>query len=176
MLPGCTSQLGEARRAGATLGDPFPRECPAADVGEQPAHLRPHRRTDHAIAACEVAVLGGVADRVAHEAETTAVDQIHDQLQLVQTLEVGHFRGVAGLGERVEARLHQRGDTATQHRLLAEQIGLRLLGEGGADDAGARAPDPGRVRERVRQRRAAGILMHRDQRGHAAPRLVLAAD
>ena len=97
-----------------------------------------------------------------HEAETTTIDQIHDELQLVQTFEVRHFGRVSRFGECFESGLNQRGNTATEHRLLAEQVGFRLLGEGGADHAGTGAADPRRVGERVRKRGAAGILMYRD--------------
>ena len=54
-----------------------------------------------------VAVLGGVADRVAHVAQAALVDQVHDQLELVQALEIGDLRLIAGLDQRVEAGLDQ---------------------------------------------------------------------
>src|SRR2546429_5667266 len=51
---------------GAVLGDPFPRERPVLDLGEQLLHRRARRLADHPLAPREIAVLGGVADRVAH--------------------------------------------------------------------------------------------------------------
>ena len=54
-----------------------------------------------------VAVLGGVADRVAHVVQAAAIHQVDDQLQLVQALEVGDLRLVAGLDQRLEAGLDQ---------------------------------------------------------------------
>jgi hypothetical protein len=68
----------------------------------------------------------------------------------VQALEVRHLGLVAGLDERLEPGLHQRGEAAAQHGLLAEQVGLGLLGEGGLDDAGAGAADGVGVRQRQR--------------------------
>ena len=55
-----------------------------------------------------VAVLGGVADRVAHVGEAALVDQVDDQLHLVQALEIGHLGRVAGLDQRLVAGLDQR--------------------------------------------------------------------
>src|SRR6266516_3775789 len=101
-------QLSEPWRTGAAFRDPFFRERPAADVGEQPPHLLTHRRADDAVAARQIAVFGGIADRMPHEAETAAVDEIHDELQLVQTLEVRHLRRVPGVGQRLEPGLNER--------------------------------------------------------------------
>ena len=89
----------------------------------------------------EVAVLGGVGDRVAHAGDALLVHEVDDQLHLVEALEVGHLRLVAGLDQRLEAGLHERGEAAAQHDLLAEQVGLGLLGERRLDHAGAGAAD-----------------------------------
>ena len=89
-----------------------------------------------------VAVLGGVADRVAHVLEAALVDEIDDQLQLVQALEVGDLRLVAGLDQRVEPGLDQIADAATEHRLLAEEIGLGLFLERRLEHAGAQRAEP----------------------------------
>ena len=43
-----------------------------------------------------LAVLGVVRDRVVHVGDAALVHQVDDQLQLVQALEVGHLRRVAG--------------------------------------------------------------------------------
>src|SRR2546427_12342221 len=96
----------------------------------------------HARAASVVAVLGGIADRVPHPAEAALVHHVDDQLQLVQALEVRALRLVSGLDERLVSRQHERGDPAAEHRLLAEEIGLRLLAEGGLQHRGPRRADP----------------------------------
>jgi hypothetical protein len=94
----------------------------------------------------------------------------------VQALEVGDLRLVAGLGEHLEAGLHQRGGAAAEHGLLAEQVGLGLLGEGGLDDAGAGAADAPWRRTARAPGVAGGVLLDRDEHGHALAVDVLAAD
>jgi hypothetical protein len=47
----------------------------------------------------------------------------------VHRLEVGQLGLVAGLDERLERHLHERRGAAAQDGLLAEQVGLGLLGE-----------------------------------------------
>src|SRR5437773_6064325 len=79
----------EVRTALPTLRDPLAGERAALDVGEDALHLGPHRRGDQPGAARVVAVLRGVADRVAHELHPAAVHQVHDELELVQALEIG---------------------------------------------------------------------------------------
>jgi heterodisulfide reductase subunit B len=78
-------------------------------------------------AAVVIAVLRGVADGVAHVVEPALVDQVDDELHLVQALEIGDFRLVPGLHQRVEPCFDEVGDAAAQHRLLAEEVGLRYL-------------------------------------------------
>src|SRR5262249_55499552 len=82
-------------------------------------------------------------------------------------LEVSDLRLIAGLHERLETGLDERADTAAQHRLLAEQIGLGFLLERRLDDAGARDADAFRVRQRQRPRGAGRVLLDREQRGGA---------
>src|SRR5437764_5045951 len=86
--------LAHALEVGAplpALGDPLAGERAAPDVGEDPLHLGPDRRGDQPGAAGVVAVLRGVADRIAHELHPAAVHQVHDQLELVQALEIGQL-------------------------------------------------------------------------------------
>src|SRR5689334_1284803 len=52
-------------------------------------------------------------------------------------LEIRELRLIAGLDERLERRLHERRDATAEQRLLAEQVGLGLLGEGGLEHTGA---------------------------------------
>ena len=133
------------------------------------------RSFDDARAARQVAVLGGVADELVHLGEAALVQQVDDQLQLVQALVVGDLGLIAGLDQRLEALHHQLGRATAQHRLLAEQIRLGLLGKGRLEHAAARAADAVRVGERLGVRLAGGILRHGDQTRHAAALLVLAA-
>ena len=72
--------------------------------------------------------------------EAALADQVDDQLQLVEALVVGDLGLVAGLDERLEAGLHELGDAAAEHGLLAEEVGLGLLREGRLDHARTRPP------------------------------------
>ena len=65
--------------------------------------------------------------------------------------------------------LDQLADAAAQHRLLAEQVGFGLLGEGGLDDARAGAADALGIGQRQLLGLAGGVLVYRQQaRGAAA--------
>ncbi len=103
-------------------------------------HVLLHVRVDHARARDVVAVLGRVGDRPALLGDAALPHEVDDELQLVQHLEVGDLRLVARLGERLEAVLHELRGAAAEHGLLAEQVGLGLLGERRLDAAGARPP------------------------------------
>ena len=93
-----------------------------------------------ALAARHVAVLGRVADRVAHVGDAALVDQVDDQLHLVQALEVRHLGRVAGLDQRLVAGADELGEAAAEHRLLAEEIGLGLFLEAWSRCTAARVP------------------------------------
>ncbi len=86
----------------------------------------------------------------------------------MQALEVGDLRLVARLGEHLEAGHDQRRRAAAENGLLAEQVGLGLLGEGRAEHAGLGAADPLGVRQGQLQRGPRGVLLHGDQARHAA--------
>ena len=72
--------------------------------------------------------------------------------------------------------MHQLRGAAAEHGLLAEQVGLGLLGERGLDAAGAQAADRLRVGEREVPGRAGRVLLDGDQDGYAAAVDVLPAD
>ena len=103
---------------------------------------------DDARAGHVVAPLGGVGDGVAHVGEAAAIHEVDDELELVEDLEVGELGLIAGLGEGLEACLDQGGGAAAEDGLLAEEVGLGLLGEGGFEHAGAGAADALGVAER----------------------------
>src|SRR5207244_9944358 len=98
------AKLREPRVAGLRLGDPLLGERARRDLGEDPLHLHPGLVGDDAGTACEVAVLGRIRDRVVHVLEPALVQQVHDQLQLMEALEVRDLRLVAGFDERLESR------------------------------------------------------------------------
>ena len=91
-------------------------------------------------------IVEGMEDGEAHDhGEAALVDQVNDQLHLVAGLKVGHLGLVAGLHQRIEAGVDQLGNTAAQHGLLAEQIGLGLLLEGGLQNACTACADAGSI-------------------------------
>ena len=148
--------------AGVHLGDPLAGERPVLDLAEHLAHLGANVLVDDAVAAREVSVLGRVGDRPAHVREAALPDQVDDQLQLVQALVVRDLGLVARLDERLEAGSDQLGRAAAEHRLLAEEVGLGLLREGGLDHARATGAERGPVGERELERLAARVLRDRD--------------
>ena len=158
-------EVGPTRLA---LGDPLIGELAGGDLLEDLLHLGLGGRGDDAGSAGHIAVLGGVGDRVPHAGDALLVHEIHDELHLMEAREVGHLRLVAGLGERLETSLHERRDAAAEHGLLAEEIGLGLLGEGGLDDSGAGSTDGVRVGERDVTGVAGGVLLDGDETGDAA--------
>src|SRR3546814_8403840 len=122
----CSSVLTlglQALVAGPTalaLGHPLGGEAAVLDLVEDLAHLRLHGRVDDPRAAGEVAVLGGVGDGVPHAGDALLVHEVDDELQLVEALEVGRLGLVASLDEGLEASLHEGGEAAAEHHLLAE--------------------------------------------------------
>src|SRR3954469_7525027 len=131
----------EHRLAAIHLRDPVARERAVADAAEHRAHVLAHVLVDDGRADRVRAVLGRVGDRVVHALDPTFPDQVDDQLQLVQALVIRDLGLVAGLDERLEAEPDQLRDAAAEHGLLAEEVGLRLLGERRVDHADARGAD-----------------------------------
>src|SRR5436190_2815688 len=144
---------------GAILRDPLARELARLDLAEHILHRLPRRLGDDSLPARVVAVLGGVRDRVAHAADALLVHEVDDQLHLVEALEVGEARVIAGIDQRLVTGLHQLADAAAEHRLLAEEVSLRLLPEGGLDHTPAGAADALRVREHEGARVPACVLV-----------------
>ncbi len=157
------------------LEQPLARKLPRPDLVEDFDHLLARLLADDARPARQVAVLGRVAHHLAHPADAALVDEVDDELQFVAHLEVGHLGLIAGLDERLERGLDQRCRAAAQDHLLAEQVGLRLLGERGFEHAGARAADRLGVRERKHFRVAARVLLDGDRARDTRAGDVLAA-
>src|SRR5690606_22837790 len=88
---------GEGLGAGVPLGGEVGGEGAVLDVGEDVAHGLAGGVVDHAGSGDVVAVLGGLGHRVAHPGQPALVDHVHDELELVEGLEVGRFGLVAGL-------------------------------------------------------------------------------
>src|SRR6185437_146069 len=162
--------------AAGVLLDPLARELAGLDLLEHLGHLFLDLVVDDARATRQIAVLGRFADEFVHLAQAALVQQVHDQLQFVEALVVGDLGLIAGFHQRLEALHHQLGGAAAQHRLLAEQIRLGLLAEGGLENAAARTADSVGVGQGLRVRAAGRVLGNCNQAGHAATLLVLAAN
>src|SRR5829696_3158283 len=153
----------EVLLAGAVLGDPLACERSGLDLAEHVPHRLARRLGDDPPAAREVAVLGGVGDRVAHPGDALLVHEVDDQLELVQALEVRQPGVVARVDERLVPGADELGDAAAQHGLLAEQVSLGLVLERRFDHAAARAADALGVGERELLGVAGLVLVDRDQ-------------
>ncbi len=93
----------------------------------------------------------------------------------MQTLEVRHFRCIAGFNQSFEAATDQFNDAAAQNSLLAEQIGFALFAEVGFDDARATATDGRAVGQADFQRFAGCVGVNSHKTGNAAAFDVFAA-
>src|SRR5664280_2066858 len=143
----------ERRTPVAVFFDPLLGVGPVLDLLEDLLHLAARRLGDDAGAGGVVAVLGRVADGIAHVVEAAAVHEVDDELQLVQALEVRDLGLVARVDECLEARRHERGRAAAEDGLLAEEVRLGLLGERRLQHPRAR----GAKRLCIRQRVLAGV-------------------
>src|SRR5688572_1703345 len=157
------------------LLDPLLGELALLDLLENLAHLFLGLVVDDARAAREIAVLGGVGDEFVHLRQAAFVQQVDDELQLVQALVVRDFGLITGFHQRFETLEDQVAGAAAEHGLFAEQIRFGLFSEGGLEHATAGAADAVAIGQRLGERIAARILVHRDQRRYAATLLVLAA-
>src|SRR5258708_11635884 len=158
----------EPRTPGGVLLDPSARVPPAADVLEHVLHFLARLLGHDARSTRVVAVFRGIAHRVAHVVEAALINQIDDELQLVETLEIRDLRLIARLHQRLEAGLDERAHAAAQHRLLAEQVRFRFLGERRLDDAGSSDADGLCIRQRELLGLPGGVLVDRDERRRAA--------
>src|SRR5690348_6136757 len=121
MLP---SQSKEARATGLVLQDPIARPFSALDVPQEVPHRRLDVLVDDAWTGGVVAILGGIANRIAHVAQATLVDQVGDQLELVAAFKVRQLRWVSRLDQCLEGRRDERAHSTAQDGLLAKEIRL----------------------------------------------------
>ena len=170
------AQLVEVGAAGLVFGDPLLRELAGLNVSQRLLHRLPGRVANHLLAARQVAVFGGVGDRIAHAVEPTFVNQVDDQLHFVQAFEISNLGCVARFHQRFESLLDERSQAAAEDRLLAEQVALSFFLESGLQHAGAGRSDAMCVCETEFVSVSAGILMDRQQRWHTAAFAINAAD
>ncbi|CCY27818.1 putative uncharacterized protein [Firmicutes bacterium CAG:114] len=94
----------------------------------------------------------------------------------MDALKIGVFRLIARFHQGLEAQLHELHHAAAENSLLPEEVGLRLIVEGGLHDAGPGAADARDVGQGDVIGLAGGILFHGHQAGHALAGHILAAD
>src|SRR6266508_1789365 len=176
LIGGAAAKLFQLPLARVHLGDPLAGEGAVLNLAEHLAHALADVLVDHDWAAGVVAVLGRVRDREAHVREAALPHEVHDQLQLVQALVVGDLGLIAGLDERLEAGANELGHAAAQNRLLAEEVSLGLLREGGLDHPCAAGSQRGPVGEGEVEGATARVLGHGYERGRSKPLLVEPAD
>src|SRR5262245_18164762 len=107
----------QRRRAGAVLGNELLGVLARLDAVQHFLHALARALVDDLGTRHVLAVFGVVGDGVVHGADAALVHEIHDELELVQALEVRHFGGVARLDQRVEAGLHELHEAAGAHGL-----------------------------------------------------------
>ena len=93
----------------------------------------------------------------------------------MQALEVRHLWLIASVDECFESSLYQRSESATEHNLLTEQVGLGLFGKCCFKNACACATDCFGIRQRNCFCFARCILLNSNQRWHSAAFGVCAA-
>src|SRR5713101_5970262 len=150
--------LARGQEVGATLFiffDPSLGKTAVANLREDLAHLFPRLLGDDARPGGIIALFRRIADGVTHVAEAAAVNQVHDELELVHAFEIGNLRLVARFRKRFEARFDQFTDAAAEHGLLAKEIGLSLFGKGRLKNAGACAAESLGISQSKRFRGAA---------------------
>src|SRR6266446_10612361 len=163
--------LARGQEVGATLFiffDPSLGKTAVANLREDLAHLFPRLLGDDARPSGIITLFGGIADGVAHVAEAAAVNQVHDEFELMHAFEIGDLWLVARFRKRFEARLDQFTHTTAEHGLLAEKIGFGLFRKSGLKNAGARAAESFGISQSKCFRGAAGILFHCQEHARSA--------
>ena len=98
------------------------------------------------------------------------VHQVDDELELVQALEISHFRLIPGFDENLESSFHQSRSTAAEHDLLTEKIGHGFFAEVGFKHTSTSASDATSPSQRGLLGLARNILMNGDQTGNTFAR------
>ena len=163
-MSGVVAAVGSHRRVvGRTFGNEHFRVLAVLDALQGVAHGSTGLGVDHLRTGYVLTVFGIVGDGVVHVGDAAFVHQVDDQLQLVQALEVGHFRRVTGFDQGFETGLDQLDATTAENGLLTEQVGFGLVLEGGFDDTGTTAADAAGVGQGDVLGVAGSVLVDGDQ-------------
>ena len=76
--------------------DPLAREDSSLDIGQRLLHGRPGLVAHNLWPTRQIAVFGGVRNRITHPCQAPFVNQIHDQLHFVDAFEICDLRLIAG--------------------------------------------------------------------------------
>src|SRR6185436_18557077 len=110
-----------------------------------------------------ITVFGRRTDRISHVGNTTLVNQIYDQFYLMQALEIGHLRRIAGFHERLVAGLNKGREPSTEHNLFPEEIGFGFFTKVCFDHTGPPPPDRTGIGKAHLLGCSARVLMDREQ-------------
>src|SRR6266498_5801083 len=125
--------------AGSHFPNKFSCKFSGTNVAQHRSHVLLHCLIDNLWTDGQLAPFGGIRNQSAHSGESCLVDKIDNELELVQTFEIGKLGRIAGANKGVEARTNQRARAATKHCLLAKKIGLGLLAKSRFEYTGTRA-------------------------------------
>src|SRR5512143_351085 len=157
----------ECRLVRHVLEHPLLRKLAGLDLTQDLFHLFFGLFGDEPRPAGQIAILGRVTDRVAHIRDAALIDQVHDELELMQAFEVGHLGSIPGFDKGLITGHDECCGPAAEHRLLAEEICLRLFTEGGLDDARPAQADSAGISKRHVLGIARRILMDRNEPRYA---------
>ena len=146
------------------------------NVLKNPFHLGLCFRRDDPWARDIFAKFSRVGNRVVHVRDATLIDEIDNQLHLVQTLKIGHFRRIASFNKCLVTCLDQFDKTATQDSLLTEEIRLTLFLKRCFDDTRTSTTNSRGVRQANIMGIARCVLMHCKQAWHAAAANIFGPD
>src|SRR5438105_3863766 len=142
MLLAVFEQLPVSRQTLLVFADPTFRKFPRLDLFQSALHFLFYGAINNRRSDRDVTPLGGLRNRKPHSGYSRFIHQVDNQLEFVQALEIGHFWLITCLDERFEAVLDQRGQSATQNRLLTKQICLGFFLERCLEYTGSSGADP----------------------------------
>ena len=120
VLGGAPAHCFETRPARGVLEHPFLGEPSRLNIIENLAHARLYTRVNDARTTGIVTIFGSISNRVPHVGDAALVNEVDNELDLVETLEIGHFRCVTGLDQGLVSGKNERRETTAQYRLFAE--------------------------------------------------------
>src|SRR5699024_4438662 len=97
------AKFGELWGPGVLVGDETISEGAGLDVAQHLLHVVLDAAVDDSRPGDVVAIFRGVGDRPALFGDATFIHEVDDELEFVKHFEVGNFRLISGLYERLKA-------------------------------------------------------------------------